>query len=350
MRAIDFFKTDYLPNARESLGASTLPDGKAYYAYLVRRNTGTDMTPDEVFELGQSEISRISQEMKDAVEATGFEGSFDEFLEYLRDDPSFYPEDLQDAIEKASEIAKRADYLLPQYFNTLPRLTYGVRLKPIELEGSSGGYFLGDPEKGIAGSVVMGRDSDKTPLYSLPSWVLHEGVPGHHLQIALGQERTDLPDFRRTDEITVFVEGWALYSEKLGVEMGMYETPYEDFGRLSFEMWRACRLVMDVGIHWKGWDFDQAANCLRENTALPERTIEGETYRYIGWPGQALAYKVGELEILADRKKAEAALGPKFDLRAFHDMVIGSGPMPMTILAERTDHWIDEQKSSASSD
>ena len=189
----------------------------------------------------------------------------------------------------------------------------------------------------------MGRNSDQGPLYDLPAWVLHEGVPGHHLQIALGQERDDLPAFRRTDEITVFVEGWALYAERLGVEMGMYETPYENFGRLSFEMWRACRLVMDVGIHWRGWSFDQAADCLRENTALPEHTIEGETRRYIGWPGQALAYKIGEVEIVRLRERAEEALGTEFDLRAFHSMLIGSGPMPMSILSDRTDRWIAAQ-------
>lgn len=343
-RVIDFLKADYLPNARPHLGASSLPDGRAYYAYLVRRNTGSEMTPDDVFAIGQSEVARIRTEMEAAIRETGFEGSFSEFLAYLKTDPKFYPDSVEDALEKGAEIAKRADYLLPQYFKTLPRLTYGVLIKPKELEGSSGAYYLGSPENGVAGGVMMGRDADKGPLYNLPAWILHEGVPGHHLQIALGQERFDLPEFRRSDEITVFVEGWALYAEKLGVEMGIYRDPYEDFGRLSFEIWRACRLVMDVGIHWKGWSYDQAAECLRENTALTDGSIEYETYRYIGWPGQALAYKIGELEIIKLRKHAEAALGPKFDLRGFHTMVIDSGPMPMSVLADRTDRWIAAQK------
>ena len=339
----DFFEKDYLPHARATIGISSVPGGRDYYAHLVRRNTSTTMTPDAVFALGEAEVRRIRAEMDAAIRATGFQGDFNAFLDHVRADRAFYAADRDDYFEKASEIAKRIDFLLPRYFGTLPRLTYGVRSKPPELEGSSGAYYLGDPAKGVAGSVVIGRGAEDKPLFSLPAWMLHEGVPGHHLQIALGQERQDIPPFRRKDDITAFVEGWALYAEKLGTEMGVYRNAYEQFGRLSFEMWRACRLVMDVGIHWRGWSAEQASACLRENSALPASTIEAETLRYIGWPGQAIAYKVGEVEIIRLRRRAESRLGSRFDLRAFHDMVVGSGPLPLSVLADRTDRWIEAQ-------
>ena len=344
---VTFVEKEYLPKARPALGASTLPDGKAYYAFAVRRSTTTTLTPDEVFALGEAEIARIRTEMEAAMRETGFQGDLKSFLEYLRTAPEFYVPDLQTYLEKASEIGKRVDYLLPQWFRTLPRLPWGIRVKPPEMEASSGGYNLGDPVAGISGAVVVSRNSYQGPLFSLPAWMIHEGVPGHHLQIALGQERLDLPEFRRRDDITAFVEGWALYAERLGGEMGLYRTPYERFGQLSFEMWRACRLVMDVGLHWKGWTAEQAESCLRDNTALPERVVRGETQRYISWPGQALAYKVGEIKIVELRKRAEAALGQDFDIREFHDLLLVDGPMPLSVVERRVDTWIQQKQGKA---
>ncbi|HEV2286747.1 MAG TPA: DUF885 family protein, partial [Steroidobacteraceae bacterium] len=336
-----FFERDYLPHARTQLGAATLPDGRAWYAFEVRRSTTTRMSPDEVFALGEREVARIHGEMASAMRSTGFGGTLPEFIAMLRADPRFYAPDLQTYVEKASEIGKRVDGLLPQWFGRLPRLTWTIRVKPPELEASSSGYDLGDPARGAPGTVVVGAHSYQSPLFGLPAWILHEGVPGHHLQISLAQERTDLPAFRRKDEPTAFVEGWALYAEQLGEDMGVYRNAYERFGRLSFDMWRACRLEMDVGIHWKGWSREQAESCLRENTALPETSVVRETQRYIAWPAQALAYKIGELQFLAERHRAEQALGAKFDIRAFHDAVLDDGPMPLAILHEQIGRWIE---------
>ncbi|WBO23248.1 DUF885 domain-containing protein [Sphingomonas abietis] len=343
---VAFFADDYVPHARTTLGASSLPDGKAYYAFTVRRSTTTDLTPDQIFALGEKEIARIHDEMEAQMRATGFTGTLPEFLVKLRTDKQFYAPDLETYIEKASEIGKRIDGLLPLWFGTLPRLPWTIRIKPPELEGSSGGYNLGDPAKGVAGSVVVGRASFGDPLFGLPAWILHEGVPGHHIQIALGQERTDLPAFRRRDEPTAFVEGWALYAEQLGQDMGVYRTPYEQFGRLSFDMWRACRLIMDVGIHMKGWSAEQAMRCLEDNTALPDRVVKGETQRYIAWPAQALAYKIGELQFLTERQRAEQVLGPRFDIRAFHDAVLDDGPMPLSVLHDQVSQWIARRSAT----
>lgn len=340
-RLVTFFEHDYLPHARGPLGASSLPDGRAWYAFEVRRSTTTEMTPEEVFAVGEREVARIHAEMEGAMRATGFAGTLPQFIAMLRTDKRFYAPDLQTYIEKASEIGKRVDGLLPAWFGRLPRLTWTIRVKPPELEASSSGYDLGDPQQGAPGTVVVGAHSYASPLFGLPAWILHEGVPGHHLQIALAQERTDLPPFRRKDEPTAFVEGWALYSEQLGQDMGVYRDAYEQFGRLSFDMWRACRLEMDVGIHWNGWSREQAENCLRENTALPEKSVVRETQRYIAWPAQALAYKIGELQFLAERRRAEQALGSRFDVRAFHDAVLDDGPMPLSILHDQMTAWIE---------
>ncbi|HEV2230507.1 MAG TPA: DUF885 family protein [Steroidobacteraceae bacterium] len=339
-KLVSFFERDYLPHARAQLGASSLPDGRAWYAFEVRRSTTTEMKPDEVFALGEREVAGIRAEMESTMRSTGFTGTLPQFIAMLRTDKRFYAPDLQTYVEKASEIGKRVDGLLPVWFGRLPRLTWTIRVKPPELEASSSGYDLGDPERGAPGTVVVSAHSYASPLFGLPAWILHEGVPGHHLQIALAQERTDLPEFRRKDEPTAFVEGWALYAEQLGEEMGVYRDAYERFGRLSFDMWRACRLEMDVGIHWKGWSKDQAESCLRNNTALPETSVVRETQRYIAWPAQALAYKIGELQFLGERRRAEAALGARFDVRAFHDAVLDDGPMPLSILHDQISRWI----------
>jgi uncharacterized protein (DUF885 family) len=277
---------------------------------------------------------------------TGFSGDRAAFVAMLRKDPRFYATSRQDLLEKASEVAKRVDDKLPRYFATLPRLTFGVRPVPAEIEETytSARYFEGSPKTGVAGGYMVNTSHlDQRPLYELPALTLHESAPGHHTQIALGQELEGVPSFRRNADVTAFTEGWGLYAEQLGVEMGIYRDPYEQFGRLSMEMWRACRLVADTGIHWKGWSLEQARACFTENTALSPLNIEVELARYVGWPGQALAYKVGELKILELRRKAERALGPRFDVRRFHDAVLLAGPLPLDLLEQRIDAWIAAQ-------
>ncbi len=341
---LTFFQQAYLPNARTTVGASALPDGAAWYRYLVRFHTTTTMTPDEVHQLGLKRVAAIRAQMEQAMGRTGFKGSLPEFLASLRADPRFYSPSGEAYLERARSIAKRIDFLLPQWFGTLPRLTYGVEPVPAALDFSSGGYRPGSPEMGVAGSVMLRPGHFKTdPLYSLPAWLLHEGVPGHHIQIALAQENRTLPEYRRNDDVTAFVEGWALYAEGLGEEMGVYQDDYERFGRLSYAMWRACRLVVDTGLHQDGWSRDQAIAYLRDNTALTEGAIAGEVDRYIAWPGQADAYMVGELRIEAMRRRAETLLGARFDIRRFHDLILDDGPMPMDLLDTRVDAWIARQ-------
>ena len=338
-----FFETEYLPHAAGALGIGALPDGHAYYDYLIRRHASTRLSAERIHALGLEEIARISAEMQDVIRAAGFTGSRAEFLRFLRTDPQFRAASVADYVEKVRDVAKRADALLPKFFTTLPRLTYGVALVAPNLKGSSSGYNPGSAEQGLSGTVVVNVDAealDQHPLYGMPAWFLHEGVPGHHLQIALAQERADLPPFRRNSDINAFVEGWALYSEHLGVEMGMYRTPYEQFGRLSLEMWRACRLVVDTGMHVLGWTRAQALKCLADNSALSEHAMNYEIDRYIGWPAQALGYKIGEIRIRALRARAEQQLGAKFDLRAFHDAILVPGAVPLDMLEERIDAWI----------
>jgi uncharacterized protein (DUF885 family) len=335
-----FFETEYIPQARLSTGARSLPDGEAYYPFLIRRSTTLPLTPEEVEDIGKREVLHLSAEMNAAMRAAGWAGTLPEFIAFLRSDPRFYAPDLQTYIEKSSEIGKRIDGMLPLWFGKLPRLPWHLRRKPPEQDASSSGYDPGDPDKGVAGSVVVGSHANRDPLFSLPAWILHEGVPGHHLQIALAQERSDLPVFRRHDDVTAFVEGWALYAESLGEEMGVYRDPYEHFGRLAFNIWRACRLVMDVAIHWHNESPEEAEQCLLEHTTLPAAVADYETARYTAWPAQALAYKIGELHILALREDAQARLGTRFDLRAFHDRLIGDGPMPLPLLAAHVDRWI----------
>ena len=346
-RLAGFFEHEYLPKSRASIGASALPGGRAYYAYLIRHETTTSLTPDQVFMIGQSEITRIRAAMQTQITATGFKGDFKAFQSRLRTDPQFYVTSREALLEKASRLAKRVDDQLPRFFGKLPRLSYGVRPVPHEIEEgyTTARYDPGSPQLGVAGGLMINTSHlDQRPLYELPSLVAHEGAPGHHIQIALAQEMTDLPVFRQNSDITAFVEGWAVYSEQLVSEMGLYQTPYQRFGMLSMEMWRACRLVMDVGIHWKGWSRDQALSCLRDNTALADKNIQNETDRYIAWPGQALGYKIGELKIMELRHRAQAALGPAFDFRSFHDEILDEGVMPLAILEQRTDGWIASQK------
>ncbi len=347
-RFATFMASEYLPKSKTALGVGGLPGGRDYYAFLARRFTTTDLTPDQIHQLGLSEVARIRAEMDAVRAASGFKGTHAEFLAFLRSDPQFYATSREELLEKASTLAKRIDDQLPRFFWTLPRLTYGVRPVPSEIEKTytSARYFPGSASQGIAGGFMVNTYAlDQRGLYELPALALHEAVPGHHLQIALAQELQGVPAFRRDADMTAFVEGWALYSESLGTEMGIYRTPYEDFGRLSMEMWRACRLVSDTGIHWLGWSLEEARKCFTDNTALSSLNIENELARYVGWPGQALGYKVGELKIKALRKRAETALGPKFDIRRFHDAVLLAGPLPMDLLEVRVDQWIAAEKA-----
>jgi uncharacterized protein (DUF885 family) len=343
-----FLREDYLPRAPETLGLVHRPGGRELYAYLVRGFTTTDLTPDEVHAIGLEEVARIRGRMDTEMRAAGWTGDFAGFLAFLRTDPQFYTTTREDLLEKASEMAKRADDGLPALFGTLPRLPYGVRPVPREIEANytTGRYNPGSVENGVAGGYMVNTSSlDQRGLYELPALTLHEAVPGHHIQIALQQEAEDGPYFRKSVDVTAFTEGWGLYSEFLGEEMGFYRTPYERFGRLSYEMWRACRLVSDTGIHWLGWDIEQARACFRDNSALAPLNIETELQRYIGWPGQATAYKIGEIRLRAIRTRAEAELGDRFDIRRFHDALLVDGPLPMALLDERMDRWIAEEKA-----
>ncbi len=340
-----FLEAEYAPAARTKVGIGSSEAGRDYYKALVKYFTTLDMTPDEVHALGLSEVERIRGEMDEVIKQTEFEGSFKEFLAFLRTDEQFYAKSAEDLLKEAAWIAKRVDGQMPKYFGKLARLSYGVMAVPDEIAPNytTGRYWGGNPAQGLAGNYVVNTyDLSQRPLYNLPALTLHEGVPGHHHQISLAQEMKNVPEFRRNLYPGAFGEGWGLYSEKLGVEMGIYRTPYENFGRLTYEMWRACRLVVDTGMHWKGWTREQAESCFLENSALSPHNIRTEVERYISWPGQALAYKIGELKILELRKRAEDRLGSDFDIRKFHDEVLGAGGIPLNILEERIDMWINK--------
>jgi uncharacterized protein (DUF885 family) len=341
---LDFFLNEYRPNARETIGASALPDGAAYYRQQIRHYTTLDMSPAEIHELGLREVKRIRAEMDSIIAAVEFDGSFADFLEFLRSDPRFYAHTPEELLKEAAWIAKRIDGKLPSLFGKIPRLPYGIEPVPDHLAPKyTGGRYvspaLGSDEPGYY--WVNTYDLPSRPLYTLTSLTLHEAVPGHHLQHAAQIELEGLPEFRRHTYLSAFGEGWGLYSEWLGIEAGLYDTPYEHFGRLSYEMWRACRLVVDTGIHAMGWSRQRAMDFLASNTALSLHEVETETDRYISWPGQALAYKIGELEIRRLRREAEEALGPQFDLRAFHDAILWHGTVPLTVLRDEIRQFID---------
>lgn len=341
-----FFDSVYLPNTRKTLAASALPAGKEYYAGLVKFHTTTNLTPDEVFVLGESEVARIRKEMDSLITAVGFKGSFAEFLQFLRTDPQFYATTPEALLKEASFIAKKVDGQLPKLFGKLPRLPYGVDAVPDYLAPSytSGRAATGSVRQHRAGMYWVNTYNLKSrTLYTLEALTLHEAAPGHLLQTALSQELAHLPSFRQNLYINAFGEGWGLYSEYLGYELGLYKNPYSLFGRLTYEMWRACRLVIDVGIHWKGWSREKATAYLAGNTALSLHEVNTEVNRYIAWPGQALAYKVGELTLKALRSKTEAALGEHFDVRAFHDIVLSQGSVTLSILEKMVDGYISKQ-------
>lgn len=343
----DYFQNTYLPAARDSIGISEVPGGREYYQALVRYHTSLDLTPEEVHQTGLDEVARIRAEMDDVIARTGFEGSFDEFTQYLRTDPRFYAQSEMELMMRASYLSKLADDAMPSVFNRLPRLPYGVRPVPpaIAPNYTTGRYWPGDAETGRAGGYMVNTYAlDQRPFYELPALTLHEAVPGHHHQIALAQEIEDMPAFRRRASITAFTEGWGLYSEFLGLDMGFYEDPYEDFGRLSYEMWRACRLVVDTGMHYFGWTREEAEACFLDNSALAPLNVTNEVARYISWPGQALAYKTGEILIRRLRADGEARLGEDFDLSEFHDTILEEGPLPLSYLEAKMEAWIAEQE------
>ena len=342
-----FMREEYATAARSTAGLGTSDTEREYYRAVTRYFTTLDVSPDEVHELGLSEVARIRGEMNTVIAETGFEGSFAEFLNFLRTDPQFYAKSRKELLMHASYIAKQIDGKMPEYFGTLPRLSYGVIPVPKELEKTytTGRYFSGSPDRGKAGNYVVNTyNLPNRPLYNLPALTAHEGVPGHHMQISIGQELKGLPKFRKALYPNAFGEGWGLYAEKLAGEMGIYTTPYERFGQLSYEMWRACRLVVDTGLHWKGWTREQAEACFLENSALAPHNIKTEVQRYISWPGQALAYKIGELKILELRSKAKAALGQAFDIRKFHDAVLSNGGLPLDILETQIERFIFDEK------
>lgn len=345
---LSFLETDYLPKAPVEPGIGARPGGKALYAYLVRGHTTTDLTPDQIHQIGLSEVARIRARMETEMKASGWTGDFAGFLNFLRTDPRFYAASREQLLEKASEMAKRADGGLPALFATLPRLPYDVQPVPPQIEANytTGRYNGGSMQNGVAAHYIVNTSKlDQRPLYELPALTLHEAVPGHHIQIALQQEAAGQPYFRRQANVSAFTEGWGLYAEYLGEEMGFYRTPYERFGRLSYEMWRACRLVADTGLHWMGWSEEQARTCFRDNSALAPHNIETELQRYIGWPGQATAYKIGEIRLREIRARAERELGSRFNVRTFHDALLTEGPLPLDLLDRRMDAWIAEQKA-----
>ncbi len=337
-----FFVEEYLPNCRAEVGITSLEGGEEYYDYLIRYFTTTNMSPQEIHALGLSEQKRIRAEMEAIIKQVEFDGSFREFLSFLRNDPQFFAEDGQDLLEKTAFIAKKMDGQMPRFFGTLARNTYEIR----GTQGRGAYYVAGSDDGRTPGTYFISTgDLKAQPLYNLEALSLHEAVPGHHHQATIARE-LDVPEFRKTLYHSAYGEGWGLYSESLGKEAGFYEDPYSDFGRLTYEMWRANRLIVDTGMHALGWSRQQAIDFLIENTALSRAEVVSEIDRYITWPAQALSYKIGELRIKALRAKAENELGTKFDLRAFHDMIVGNGSLAIAVLEDVANEWIDEQKSN----
>ena len=345
---LDFMTREYLPKTRTTTAAADLPRGREYYAYRVRHFTTLDVTPEEVHQIGLREVARIHAEMLDVIRQAGFHGDFAAFLQFLRTDPRFYARTPEELLQRASFIAKKMDAKLPSLFGKLPRLPYGVEPVPAHLAPKyTGGRYVPAPVGGTrAGTYWVNTYAlESRPLYVLEALTLHEAVPGHHLQIALQQELQGMPAFRRAAGVGAFAEGWGLYSEHLGLEAGFYQDPYSNFGRLTYEMWRACRLVVDTGMHALGWSRAQAMDYMAAHTALSLHEVRTETDRYISWPGQALGYKMGELKIRELRRKAESELGPRFDARAFHDAILANGPVPLPVLEEQIRDFIAARRS-----
>ena len=338
-----FFTQEYFPNARKTIGVSETSNGNAFYNNRVKHYTTTDMTAEKIHKLGLSEVKRIRQEMTDIIVKTGFKGTFSEFTHFLRTDPQFYAKTPLELLKEASYIAKQMDAKLPSLFKHLPRTPYGVAPVPdsIAPKYTTGRYIRAQNDSQPGYYWVNTFALDKRPLYVLPALTLHEGVPGHHLQISLNGELDNLPSYRRHAYISAFGEGWGLYSEWLGIEAGIYQGHYSNFGRLTYEMWRAARLVVDTGMHVKGWSRERAINFMTDNTALSTHNVKTEIDRYISWAGQALSYKIGEITIRNLRKKAEAKLGQDFDVREFHHQILKNGSVPLKVLEDQINAYIE---------
>ncbi len=340
-----YVEKDYLPHCRDTVGIWDTPGGEAWYQKRIEWFTTTKLTADEIHQIGLAEVARIRGEMEKIIREVGFQGDFAQFLAYLRTDPKFRYTDPQQLLQAYQVMAKRIDPLLPQYFGKLPRLPYGVRPIPEQSapDTTTAYYQPGSHDGTRAGYYYVNLyRPEERPKYEIPVLTIHEAVPGHHLQIALAQELGELPRFRRDFEATAYVEGWALYSESLGEEMGLYRDPYDKFGQLTYDMWRAVRLVVDTGMHARKWTRQQAIDFFKANAAKTELDIVNEVDRYIAWPGQALAYKIGQMRIQALRREATEKLGAKFDLRAFHDVVLASGPVPLDVMEANVRRWMAE--------
>lgn len=334
-KLLAFLREEYLPKTRTSLAAAELPDGKAYYQAMIRKFATLDLTPRQIHDIGLAEVARITAEMEATKTRAGFKGSLAAFITFLRTDPQFYAKTPDELMGVSAYVIKRTDGRMGEFFGTLPRFRHGLKPVPDTIAPI---YTAG--RGGLEACWMNTYDLPSRPLYAIPALTLHECTPGHSFQAALALEGKDQPDFRKELYFSGYGEGWGLYTEWLGTLMGIYRTPYEDFGRLTYEMWRAARLVIDTGIHEYGWSRDKALAYLRDHTALSEREITTEIDRYISWPGQAVAYKLGEMEIRRLRGEAEAKLGEKFDQRAFHDTVLATGGVPLSLLRQRVEAWI----------
>ena len=338
----DFLVNEYLPKSRDSIGISDVPNGKEWYEYLARYHTTTDLTPDEIHEIGLREVAKIRAEMEGIIEQVGWDGDFNSFLQYLRTDPRFYFETGEELLQAYRAMSKEIDAYMPTLFNKLPRAPYGVIPIPMESAPFTTTAYYNAPSEGRPGYYYANLYMPEVrPKYEIPVLSVHEAVPGHHHQISLAQEMENVPNFRKYLSITAFVEGWGLYSEQLGESMGIYDDPYDKFGQLTYDMWRAVRLVVDTGMHYKSWSRDDAVNLFLENTAKTEQDINNEVDRYIAWPGQALAYKIGQLKIMELRDKSKEALGEDFDIKDFHDHILSFGSIPLSILEEKVDEFIE---------
>ena len=346
-RLHDFLLNDYLPNSRESIGIKDIPNGKKYYEYLAKYYTTTDLTPDEIHNIGLKEIARIRSEMEQIISDVDWDGDFLSFLNYLRTSPRFYYDNAEDLFNAYLIMSKTIDPLLPKIFKVFPRAPYGVIPIPDETAPFTTTAYYNSPSPGRPGYFYANLyKPESRPKYEIPVLTVHEAVPGHHFQISIAQELENVPKFRKYQGITAFVEGWGLYSEELGEFMGIYDDPYDKFGQLTYDMWRAIRLVVDTGMHYMDWTREDAINLFIENSAKSKLDIENEVDRYIAWPGQALAYKIGQLKILELRNKAERVLGDKYDIKDFHHEVLKRGSLPLELLEFYIDEWINETLNS----
>ena len=342
-----FLKDEYLPQSRDSIGLDGVPNGKEWYEYVARYHTTTNLTPDEIHDIGLNEVKRIRSEMEQIIKDLEWEGDFKSFLNYLRTSPRFYYDNGEDLLNAYLIMAKKIDPLLPKIFKVFPRAPYGVIPIPEESAPFTTTAYYNGPAKGRPGYFYANLyKPESRPKYEIPVLTVHEAVPGHHFQISLAQELENVPTFRKYLSFTAFVEGWGLYSEELGEFMEIYDDPYDKFGQLTYDMWRAIRLVVDTGMHYKGWSRDDAINLFIENTAKSKLDIENEVDRYIAWPGQALAYKIGQLKILELRQKAERELGDKYDIKDFHHEILKRGSVPLDILEGYINDWISESLDS----